>query len=177
MKLKELFKIKSIQDLIVGILFGGVISVFYMDSLEDKKNLIGNNLNSNPTFVAQDMHAHSDPHLHVKSQFKNPTVKLAAYADTMGGFNLEVKTTNFNWVPEKAGKQIDAFAVTEGHAHVYVNGVKIGRLYGEWLYIPKTYFVTGKNTITVSLNGNNHRDWYSSDDTYQIKGDIEVTQE
>lgn len=176
MKLKDVFRIKSIQDFILGLLLGGVFSLLYMTLLENKMPTIEENSTVKPAQVVEETHSHSGPHLHVKSQFKNPTVKLFVSADTMGGFNLEVKTNDFKWVPEKAGDQIDAFAMTEGHAHVYVNGVKIGRLYGEWLYIPKTYFVPGKNIITVSLNGNNHLDWYSSDDTYQIKGEVEVNQ-
>lgn len=43
----------------------------------------------------------------------------------------------------------------EGHAHVYVNGAKIGRLYGPWLHLPN--LPKGEVTVEVTLNANDHR--------------------
>ena len=41
-----------------------------------------------------------------------------------------------------------------GHAHVYVNGMKLGRVYGAWHHIGK--LPLGRNEVTVSLYANDH---------------------
>ena len=42
----------------------------------------------------------------------------------------------------------------EGHAHVYVDGEKIARLYGPWLHIPS---LSPGAVVEVTLNANDHR--------------------
>ena len=53
----------------------------------------------------------------------------------------------------------------EGHAHIYVDGVKIGRVYGQWFHLntASLNLTSGDHTILVNLNGNDHR-------PYVIKG-------
>jgi len=80
-----------------------------------------------------------------------PSVKLVVHPDTMRGYNLEVQTTNFKFAPEDVNKAAQS---GEGHAHLYVNGKKITRLYSSWYYIDN--LKPGKNEIRVSLNANNH---------------------
>lgn len=43
---------------------------------------------------------------------------------------------------------------TEGHAHIYLNGEKLTRVYSEWYYIPS--LPPGEHTLTVGLNANGH---------------------
>ena len=81
-----------------------------------------------------------------------PSVKLVVHPDTMRGYNLEVQTTNFKFAPEDVNK---AAKPGEGHAHLYVNGKKITRLYSSWYYLDR--LKPGKNEIRVSLNANNHQ--------------------
>lgn len=85
-----------------------------------------------------------------------PTVSIMAYKDTMSGFNIHVSTKNYTFTADKAGAEP---VQGEGHAHVYVNGTKVMRLYGEWAHLPKELFVDGENTISVTLNANDHSDW------------------
>ncbi len=47
----------------------------------------------------------------------------------------------------------------EGHAHLYVNGVKIRRLYGSDVHLPATLFRPGVNQITVTINNHGHMYW------------------
>ena len=57
-----------------------------------------------------------------------PTLDTAVYADPVGGWNLNVMTTNFTFDAAAAGlENVEG----HGHAHVYVNGVKLGRVYGD----------------------------------------------
>lgn len=66
---------------------------------------------------------------------------------------LLVETTNWQWAPERASSDhVDG----EGHAHVYLDGVKLGRLYGEAYHIGDV--CSGEHTIQVTLNSNDHSD-------------------
>lgn len=83
-----------------------------------------------------------------------PSVNMTLSQDTVGGWNLHVKTKNFRFAPEHAsGKHVPG----EGHAHIYVNGKKIARLYGPWFHIPK--LPTNGAAVRVTLNANDHRDY------------------
>lgn len=156
----------SIVSMALGFLLGKYIL--------NKPSIDHNMTNMQEHTQGEAMHSHNDAHLHVKANFPEPTVKVEAFKDTMGGYNIKTTTTNFNWVPEKAGQNVDSFASTEGHAHVFVNGKKFGRLYGEWMYLKGEYFQKGENEIVITLNGNNHMDWYNTNDTKQMKASVKV---
>lgn len=82
-----------------------------------------------------------------------PEVDLVVYQDTMKGWNLEVKLTNFKFAPESVNQNSNP---NEGHAHLYVNDQKITRIYGNWYYLES--LKPGSNKITVTLNTNQHED-------------------
>lgn len=82
-----------------------------------------------------------------------PSVNLIVHPDAMRGWNLEVKVSNFKFAPEKVNQESKA---TEGHAHLYINGKKLTRLYGSWYYLSS--LEPGSNKITVTLNTNGHED-------------------
>ena len=76
----------------------------------------------------------------------------ALSADPVSGWNLNSRTSNFVFAAERAG---NAHVDGEGHAHVYVNGEKIARAYGEWFHIEA--LPTGPVEVEVVLNSNDHR--------------------
>lgn len=80
-----------------------------------------------------------------------PAVDLTVHQDPVTGWNLETKVSNFRFSPENASK---AAQPGEGHAHIYVNGKKIARLYSSWYHLDN--LPPGKNEITVGLNANSH---------------------
>jgi hypothetical protein len=80
-----------------------------------------------------------------------PTIDLMVFPDAVKGVNLEVKVANFRFAPEKVNQDSKA---TEGHAHLYVNGKKMTRLYGSWYYLADLQ--PGQHKITVTLNANGH---------------------
>lgn len=81
-----------------------------------------------------------------------PTLEIAVIKDLMSGWNLHVMADNFRFAPEHASQPHIA---GEGHAHVYVNGDKIARLYGPWMHL--TNLPKGATKIEVVLNSNDHR--------------------
>lgn len=101
-----------------------------------------------------DSHAHAeravDPTLPV------PSLTAKLHPDTMGGYGLQIAVTNFTISPEQAGQ---VSKPNEGHMHVYVNGKKVARMYGEWLYLSADLFTQESNQVDVTLNANDHADW------------------
>ncbi len=80
-----------------------------------------------------------------------PTLDMRVLKDPAAGWNLEIVTTNFRFAPEQASAD---HRPGEGHAHVYVNGKKLARVYGRWFHNgehPK-----GKVEISVTLNANSN---------------------
>jgi hypothetical protein len=67
--------------------------------------------------------------------------------------NVKLKVNNFKFVPEKIVTSAPS-QVTEGHAHLLINGKKVTRLYGNWYYLKD--LPVGSNEIIVTLNTNNH---------------------
>lgn len=80
-----------------------------------------------------------------------PELRIAVSPDPMAGYNLHVMVENFDFSPQNASL---AHQPGQGHAHVYANGVKLGRIYGPWMHLdalPK-----GQVEIEVTLNSNDH---------------------
>ncbi len=82
-----------------------------------------------------------------------PTVVLTVTPDAAIGYNVHMETTNFTWTPENVNLERVA---GEGHAHIYVDGVKIGRFYG-----PDAHITAGGpgSTFVVYLAANDHSEF------------------
>jgi hypothetical protein len=75
--------------------------------------------------------------------------------------------TNFKFTPERANQPSDSYQ--EGHAHLYINGKKVTRIYGNWYYLSE--LPAGRNEVRVSLNGNGHETFMVEN---QEIGDTEI---
>ena len=80
-----------------------------------------------------------------------PDIDLVVYKDSLKGWNLQIKLENFEFAPEMANQENQ---LNKGHAHLYINGEKITRLYGDWYYLGD--LPPGTNEIKVQLNTNSH---------------------
>jgi len=103
---------------------------------------------------SQDGHSHEHTPVTVPDGMPVPTIDINVIKDPVSGWNLHVLTTLFRWAPEFAGGPVYP---GEGHAHLYINGEKVARLYGPWYHI--AYLEPGKNEILVTLNANNHGEY------------------
>lgn len=98
-----------------------------------------------------------------------PALSLTIDRDAMSGFNLRLVTENFSLIPPPQGEMDMAQLMApstdgltgyvEGHAHLYVNGVKIQRLYGNYVHLPANLLRGGVNQITVTINNHGHMYW------------------
>lgn len=83
-----------------------------------------------------------------------PTLEVIAHKDAKTGFVIQVKTTNWEWAPLNANT---AAVPNEGHAHLYLDGVKLNRIYGEWYQVDGVD--NGYHEFTVTLNANDHKEY------------------
>jgi len=96
------------------------------------------------------------------------SVMVMAEADPKDGVNVHIMPSGFEFTPENAnGDNIDG----EGHAHIWVNGEKLGRVYTEWFHL--VGLEPGEHEIVVTLNANDHSDYLIDGDA--ISGSAMVT--
>lgn len=97
-------------------------------------------------------HQHSQ--IDIPSSSPRPEISIHASRDAVAGWNIHLVLKHFIFTPEKVNQ---APVVGEGHAHLYLNGKKIARLYDEWYHLPE--LARGKHIISVTLNANNHAEF------------------
>lgn len=91
---------------------------------------------------------------------------------TFGGYNLLLQFENYTLRPQNAGQDpID----NEGHAHLYINGKEIGRIYSKHIHVPARLLEEGENTIVVNLSNNDHSEIVNGDE--HISDSVAVTVE
>jgi len=100
-------------------------------------------------------HSAGHPHgtVEVPTGQPMPSVKLIVTPDAMRGWNIQAQVNNFTFAPERVNQSSQ---VSEGHAHLFVDGKKVARLYSPWYYLET--LPPGQHTISVVLNTNTHQD-------------------
>lgn len=102
------------------------------------------------------MHMEAHPTIDVATWDEEPEISITVHKDSMAGWNLEIETENFTFAPEHVNGEVEE---NEGHAHIYVDGKKLARVYGNWFHIPKEAVVgVGSHEVLVTLNANDHSD-------------------
>lgn len=145
---------RSLALFAIGVVFGGIAG--FVVAAGNEITLSGHDHSdpahhgpANKTKMAIHDHAKTLP---IADPAHAPRLEVSVTNDPHGGWNLHLKTSNFRFAPEKASKaNVDG----EGHAHLYANGEKLARVYGHWFHIAK--LPKGTNTLTVTLNSNDHR--------------------
>lgn len=105
-----------------------------------------------PEELAMQGMRHDHPGQYEVAAADAPRVALNVFPLTHGGYNVQVETANFMFAPQNVDI---AAAPGEGHAHLYVDGVKIARVYGEWHFIEA--LPQDAETVTAVLYTNDHR--------------------
>ena len=99
---------------------------------------------------------HSHAMLNTDSSQPLPGVSIKLHPDAASGYNLQLVTENFTFSPENTNLEN---VNSQGHAHLYINGEKIKRMYGNWEHLPASLFAEGENSVKVTLNANDHSNW------------------
>lgn len=148
---------RSIPLLLIGLIFGGGLGFAYAAAngitLDGHDHGAPAHHAGAATMSATHggTHDHDTP-LRLTAAEDNPRLEVEAVRDPASGWNLHIITRNFRFAPENAST---AHVPGEGHAHVYVNGTKIGRYYGPWLHLAR--LPEGGAAVEVTLNANDHR--------------------
>ncbi|WP_421999547.1 hypothetical protein [Roseovarius mucosus] len=80
-----------------------------------------------------------------------PMLDLTLHADGAQSRNLHIGVENFTFDPEGVnGPHMPG----HGHAHLYLNGIKIARAYGPWMQLDA--LPVGSHELRVTLNANDH---------------------
>ncbi|MDX2243051.1 MAG: hypothetical protein NW224_20415 [Leptolyngbyaceae cyanobacterium bins.302] len=148
---KNRYLIKASAGFWLSVLVGGFVVTSYGQhpgSAHDTPSNPGQSQTGSP----QAKPSHSHKMVEVPAGQPIPTVNLILHPDAMNGWNLEVKVTNFVFAPDRVNTK--GTSVNEGHAHLYVDGKKVARLYGSWHHLPA--LPPGDHKITVTLNTNDH---------------------
>lgn len=95
-------------------------------------------------------HEHSDGH-EVPEGTLPPTLAAEVAWSPLGGWDLHLAVTHFRLAPERVSTEHIA---GEGHAHVYVDGEKVGRVYGHAFHLG--HLLPGEREVRVELSANDH---------------------
>ncbi|MEM7668781.1 MAG: hypothetical protein AAF317_06460 [Pseudomonadota bacterium] len=97
-------------------------------------------------------HDHSQSHGTIEVDPANPPgLSIRVVKDALSGWNVFLSVRKFRFTPEQVNQ---ANVVNEGHAHLYLNGEKLTRLYGTSYHLSN--LPPGRNVVSVSLNANDH---------------------
>jgi len=145
---------RSLALFAIGIVFGGTAG--FVVAAANGVTFSGHDHGDTSQHGGEETHAEMDHHDHasavnIAADADAPGLDIKLTKDPMAGWNLHVMAQNFRFAPENASAEN---ASGEGHAHVYINGTKLGRLYGNWLHIPE--LPQGDVEVKVSLNTNSH---------------------
>ncbi|WP_298769651.1 hypothetical protein [uncultured Shewanella sp.] len=103
----------------------------------------------------------NDKHSHANKMIPKgvmePKLDLQLFEDVKSGYNLHIIYDGFElespeFLDSPEGK-------IEGHAHLFINGKKIQRVYGAYLHLDSSLFQVGINSISVTLNSHEHDTW------------------
>jgi hypothetical protein len=105
------------------------------------------------------------PHSKYEVALENaPKVELVVTEDAKSGYNVKIIATDFTFTPESVN---GGNVIGEGHAHLYVDGEKVGRLYSPYYHYDGSF--EGTKTFSVTLNANDHGE-------YAIDGEVISTE-
>jgi hypothetical protein len=111
---------------------------------------------------------HSHTPIALPQRARKPRLSISITKDAMSGYNLTLTTENYQLgAPPLTTDMAQLMVlstkihdqVVSGHAHLYINGQKIQRIYGHQLHLPVKLFKHGINSISVTLNDHAHRYW------------------
>ena len=96
-------------------------------------------------------------------------IKLETTKD-LTGYNL-INTANFVFSNNTTAEPVIQNA---GYANIFVNGNFIDKTFTNTFSIPNSILQNGTNTISVTLNANNGKTWWSKKGTLEARANIEV---
>ncbi|MEU4515489.1 hypothetical protein AB0G05_38845 [Nonomuraea wenchangensis] len=126
------------------------------------------------TAAAGTPHVHGDHQTRDVPATEAPSVRLEVRPDSESGWNLHLVTDRFTFTPDSVG---GAALPGTGHAHLYLDGKKIARLYAPWHHLAAEAVPAGTHTLTVRLSADDHTLWSSAGKPVESSATIEGSQQ
>jgi len=148
---------------------GRVPAKAIVESEENEKAEVGDS-STHDRQMGHSMHGKNNT-VNIEHPDSAPKITVSVNVNSEGGYDVDVTTQNFKFVKpaEDSAKHVDG----EGHAHLYLNGLKSGRMYSNKAKVGK--LPVGKHQISVVLNSNDHRAYSAAGQTVEAVTEIEVS--
>ena len=127
-----------------------VVGFLHEPAYEGERNAVSVRVTKVVAAAVAEEHGSQAHHEPIESE-KDVSLKVGAVAEDEGGVNLYLLTHGWTWSPENVN---NSHVPGEGHAHIYVDGEKVGRTYGPYHYL--SGLEPGERHIRVTLNSNDH---------------------
>ncbi|MEM6587525.1 MAG: hypothetical protein AAF641_03690 [Pseudomonadota bacterium] len=143
---------KTLVFLIIGLFFGTGLGFLFAATSDMQHHGAGSTDPSVHDHTAHDHGAMDHDHSELTDVTGlAPTIALVFHPDGPQSRNLEMQVENFAFDP----LAVNADHVEgRGHAHVYINDIKIARAYGPWMHLEA--LPIGTHEVRVTLNSNDH---------------------
>lgn len=143
---------KTLTFLIIGLFFGTGLGFLFAATGNMHEHAMGATDSAVHDHSAHDHSAMDHDHSKLTEVTgPAPTIALVFHPDSTQSRNLEMRVLNFTFDPIAVnGEHVEG----RGHAHVYINDIKIGRAYGPWMHLEALPF--GTHQVRVTLNSNDH---------------------
>ena len=80
-----------------------------------------------------------------------PLINLEIIKDKVDGYNLYIDLENFTLSPSQIGSENQP---NMGYLQLFVNDIKITRVYSNWVHVPQRFFNLKDNFIKITFNSN-----------------------
>ena len=158
----SLISVKLLIAAIILTLLIGIGSGYALGNAEGANHDHSEHDNSS-AFNKKDDHGHDDEHpvssrddhdMFMVAADNAPTISLEVSKDARSGYNLHLETENFTFAPMNVNGNDTA---GEGHAHLYVDSLKVARVYGSDYHYDGE--IDKKSEFRVVLNSNSHAEY------------------
>ena len=101
-------------------------------------------------FISVNCFAHH-PGKKIDAEKPYPLINLEIIKDKVDGYNLYIDLENFTLNPSQIGIENQP---NMGYLQLFVNDIKITRVYSNWVHVPQRFFNLKDNFIKITFNSN-----------------------
>ena len=101
-------------------------------------------------FISVNCFAHH-PGNKIDAEKPYPLINLEIIKDKVDGYNLYIDLENFTLNPSQIGIENQS---NMGYLQLFINDIKITRVYSNWVHVPQRFFNLKDNFIKITFNSN-----------------------
>ena len=101
-------------------------------------------------FISVNCFAHH-PGNKIDAEKPYPLINLEIIKDKVDGYNLYIDLEHFTLNPSQIGTENQS---NMGYLQLFINDIKITRVYSNWVHVPQRFFNLKDNFIKITFNSN-----------------------